>query len=103
MRDATDLEANSINDYVNCISVDTDVNFYNRGDGRVSTSVHPKLKLCPFCGGEAIYKEIIEPYVNGGHPTVSRVMCTVCGASIMQKDAYLSLASVVITAWNCRV
>lgn len=30
MRDATELEVNSINDYINRISVDTDVNFYNR-------------------------------------------------------------------------
>lgn len=30
MRDATELEANSINDYVNRISVDTGVNFHNR-------------------------------------------------------------------------
>ena len=33
MRDATELEVNSINDYVNRISVDTGVNFHNlRGE-----------------------------------------------------------------------
>ena len=30
MRDATELEANGVNDYVNRISVDTGVNFHNR-------------------------------------------------------------------------
>ena len=37
MRDATELEVNSINDYINRISVDTDVNFYNRRGERGMT------------------------------------------------------------------
>ena len=34
MRDATELEANSVNDYVNRISIDTGVNFFNRRGGQ---------------------------------------------------------------------
>ena len=34
MRDATELEANNVNDYINRISVDTGVNFHNLRGGR---------------------------------------------------------------------
>ena len=40
MRDASQLEADSVNSYISSISVDTGMRFYNqRGDGRMTTFI----------------------------------------------------------------
>ena len=43
MRDATELEVNSINDYINRISVDTGMNFHNRRGDKMKIIVELQL------------------------------------------------------------
>ena len=52
-----------------------------------------KIEKCPFCGGEAAYRDITEPYVNGW------VGCQNCHCFIGWVKAGKSLA---IAAWNRR-
>ena len=59
MRDATELEANNVNDYINRISVDTGVNFHNlRGEREMKIMVELQLDSPYSLTAEEIEKDL---------------------------------------------
>ena len=57
MRSASRLESNSVNNYINNISVDTGTSFYNqRGDGRMTIISIISAFIFGFCVREWIHR-----------------------------------------------
>ena len=54
------------------------------------------LKPCPFCGGEDIIVQELQPYM--GDENNWRVLCVGCGCDIQRETK-----ETVISAWNTRV
>ena len=63
---------------------------------------YPKLRSCPFCGGDAELKE--KDYAMIGHKVQAYVRCKVCGATsnyFSENIAYCANEK-AIGAWNRR-